>query len=704
MSEFKIHHLIEELLKVFGSKASPEEFIEILQKNKNDNAGSCLPHVLQSEINTIAKNSSNPRLFLDKYEELKLKNVDCLGPFVQLLHKISEDNNLKSFLTKTDKTSKTIKKSKTAAEMTPDDLPSVLDRLLKAVKKSTNPPQSTVDVTSKSQMSSIHITPSVMSWVQKRPNMSWDFTLTPSCLGNLGKIPACSQENILIEDLLNVLSGLDGCYIESKPLLDPYGPREFIVSDSVDVSLSELVKQILPLASHYSMMQRFVEEKMQFEYGQVNNALCAAIQTLLIDYSLFICQIETEFRNGTLNLHKMWFYIQQNMHAMGIVAGITATISKADARGGKVLSLLHEQTLGSIGDSKAQDLCLSLTQAATVPYMNILETWIYKGVISDPLKEFLVEDNEIIQRENLSVEDYSADYWAKRYTVRRERIPKFLERVADIILRAGKYLNVIRQCGKTISSKSEHIVYKIEEREYVETIEKAYLFASKTLLELLMKENDLMGRLRSVKHYFLLDQGDFILQFLNLCEKELSKNVNQVLLARLESFLEIALRMSSANSDPYKEDMGTILMNYDLRSQMFKILSIQTDDEQEYRSKKEKRQLTGLESFTFDYKVQWPVSLILNHRAVACYQMIFRHLFYCKYIERMLCQIWRTNRTAKKLCSNSSSQYRAAFALRQRMLHYVQNLEYHMMVEVIEPNWNRFLQRIAKVSANCYNM
>lgn len=134
--------------------------------------------------------------------------------------------------------------------------------------------------------------------------------------------------------------------------------------------------------------------------------------------------------------------------------------------------------------------------------------------------------------------------------------------------------------GKTISSKSEHIVYKIEEREYVETIEKAYLFASKTLLELLMNENDLMGRLRSVKHYFLLDQGDFILQFLNLCEKELSKNVNQVLLARLESFLEIALRMSSANSDPYKEDMCTILMNYDLRSQMFKILSIQTDDEQ----------------------------------------------------------------------------------------------------------------------------
>lgn len=46
--------------------------------------------------------------------------------------------------------------------------------------------------------------------------------------------------------------------------------------------------------------------------------------------------------------------------------------------------------------------------------------------------------------------DYSADYWEKKYAVRRERIPKFLEPVADIILKAGKYLNVIRQCGKIL--------------------------------------------------------------------------------------------------------------------------------------------------------------------------------------------------------------------------------------------------------------
>lgn len=42
--------------------------------------------------------------------------------------------------------------------------------------------------------------------------------------------------------------------------------------------------QILPLASHYSMTARFVEEKVLPEDGQVNHALRGAIKSLLKDY------------------------------------------------------------------------------------------------------------------------------------------------------------------------------------------------------------------------------------------------------------------------------------------------------------------------------------------------------------------------------------------------------------------------------------
>lgn len=66
---------------------------------------------------------------------------------------------------------------------------------------------------------------------------------------------------------------------------------------------------------------------------------------------------------------------------------------------------------------------------------------------------------------------------------------------------------------------------------------------------------------------------------MNLCEAELSKSMYDVVPHRLASLLEVALRMSTADSDPYKDDLKPELLPYDLQYQMFRILSIQTRDE-----------------------------------------------------------------------------------------------------------------------------
>lgn len=46
---------------------------------------------------------------------------------------------------------------------------------------------------------------------------------------------------------------------------------------------------------------------------------------------------------------------------------------------------------------------------------------------------------------------------------------------------------------------------------------------------------------------------------------------------------------------------------------------------------------SGLEAFSLDYKVDWPVGLVINRYVIERYQMIFRHLFYCRHVERHLC-------------------------------------------------------------------
>ncbi|XP_026550349.1 gamma-tubulin complex component 2-like, partial [Notechis scutatus] len=166
----------------------------------------------------------------------------------------------------------------------------------------------------------------------------------------------------------------------------------------------------------------------------------------------------------------------------------------------------------------------------------------------------MVEEHEL-QKEKIQ-EDYNDKYWDQRYTIVQQQIPSFLQKVADKILSTGKYLNVVRECGHDVTCPvAKEVVYTLKEREYVEQIEKAYNYASKVLLDFLIDEKELVAHLRSIKHYFLMDQGDFYVHFMDLTEEELKKPVDDIIPTRLEALLELALRMSTANTDPFKDDL-----------------------------------------------------------------------------------------------------------------------------------------------------
>lgn len=339
-----------------------------------------------------------------------------------------------------------------------------------------------------------------------------------------------------------------------------------------------------------------------------------------------------------LNLHKLLFFLRPIFQSMDTIAQTVSMLQQNNIRGGNVLTWLHDSISLYSGDKKSQEILIYLIQMSAEPYMEILKLWILKGVICDPKQEFLIEDNESECNPEQN-ENYYDDYWEKRYVVRSEKIPRFLEKQADFILRTGKYLNVVRECGKLVSlnqSQSANLKFSHSDDHYISIINDAYAFSSKSLLELIMDDNDLMGRLISVKRYFLLQQGDFIVQFMDACEKELSKNVDEVIPMRLENLLELTLRLSSAKHDKYQDDLFTTLMPFGIATQMSKIIKSKYEDEVDDVDTSE---LTGIECFTFGYNVQWPVSIILNQMTISKYQLIFRQLYYCKHVERILCRL-----------------------------------------------------------------
>lgn len=69
-----------------------------------------------------------------------------------------------------------------------------------------------------------------------------------------------------------------------------------------------------------------------------------------------------------------------------------------------------------------------------------------------------------------------------------------------------------------------------------------------------------------------------------------------------------------------------------------------------------------MEAFTLDYHVRWPLTLVLSRKALTKYQLLYRHLFRCKYLERSLCATWVGFHTLKDY--EIRSQLVGAYALR----------------------------------------
>ena len=70
-------------------------------------------------------------------------------------------------------------------------------------------------------------------------------------------------------------------------------------------------------------------------------------------------------------------------------------------------------------------------------------------MIRDPFNEFFVLDT----RGDADIRgDWENDnYWDTRYQLVLNKCPSFLKSVHQEVLKAGKYLNVIRECGKDVS-------------------------------------------------------------------------------------------------------------------------------------------------------------------------------------------------------------------------------------------------------------
>uniref|UniRef100_A0A0D9ZMS2 Gamma-tubulin complex component n=1 Tax=Oryza glumipatula TaxID=40148 RepID=A0A0D9ZMS2_9ORYZ len=502
----------------------------------------------------------------------------------------------------------------------------------------------------------------------------------------IGSYAVSVQELLVIDDLLSALVGIEGRYISIKRVRGKEGYVVFQIDSSMDLALQELTRRIFPLCEDFVLVYHFVESRSHFKSGLVNHALAAALRAFLLDYQAMVAQLEHQFRLGRLSVQGLWFFCQRMMSSLNALAVLVEKAISNNTSGSATLNLLQSQAKAMAGDSAVRSLLEKMTECASAAYLRMLERWVYEGVIDDPYGEFFIAENKSLQKESLT-QDYDAKYWQQRYSL-KDGIPSFLTNVAATILTTGKYLNVMRECEYTVQvplSESSKLMGFGSNHQYLECIKSAYDFASGELLTLMKDKYDLIGKLRSLKRYLLLDQGDFLVHFMDIAREELTKKPEEISVEKLQSLVDIALRSTAAASDPSHEDLTCCVE----RSSLLKKLSTLKDLDCAYPSDKlvaagvdhpMPLSVTGLETFCLSYKVQWPLSLVISRKALTKYQLIFRLLFHCKHGFRSVKILGTPVLRSSILCRS--------------MLKFVNSLLHYLTFEVLEPNWHLMHDRL----------
>lgn len=525
------------------------------------------------------------------------------------------------------------------------------------------------------------------------------------------------QEKALIDDLLFVLLGFEGQYVtfltERSRGQEPYDPFDeksrlsgpkYSIAAGVDPSLRDLAMQILRTATHASALDAYCEVMSRDDYGSVSHALCAAIRKLQKDFLILVAQLENQYLNNDgFSLHQMSLYMKKSAHVMAQLYalaqeiltenGLLGTIDddnvdddddneddfenvlaalkgdpgassrgKKSCTGGALLALLTRRLQAMSGDPQAKELLSSLLKESSRPYLRMMNEWLHHGNVRDPHQEFMVKETKSIKREILE-QDYTDEYWEKRYTLRQELVPPQLESVKDRVLLAGKYLNVVRECSSgtefsstfsTDLSTASGIPHDIFDPNFLSNVNQAYTDANEALMRLLLTTHQLPQRLRSLKHYFFLDRSDWFTFFLELSHSELRKTAKAANVGKLQSLLDLVLHTpgSVAADDPFKEDVKVSMADTGLVGWLMRVVNVQgmdadaTNMTNSYTPAaasadgKEEKEISAHEALTLDFGVPFPLSLIISRVTLTRYQLLFRYLLSLKHLEGQLINSW----------------------------------------------------------------
>lgn len=354
-------------------------------------------------------------------------------------------------------------------------------------------------------------------------------------------------------------------------------------------------------------------------------------------------------------------------------------------KGGQLVSLIHGFST-SHGDPIVAAFAERLLGSVTRPFYDILRHWIYDGELQDPYQEFFVREQDPNDegRQDLKARGMSS-VWNDKYEVEKGMIPSIItDDFAQKVFLIGKSLNFIRHgCGDAPwvdeYSKSSSKELRFGDTATLEAwIDEAYKTTMKRLMDLMTNKFHLFHHLKALKSYLLLGQGDFIALLMESLAANLDRPAGAQYRHTLTAQLEHAIRGSNA-----QYDSPEVLRRLDAR-----MLQLSHGD-------------IGWDCFTLEYKVDAPTDVVVTEWGNKQYLKVFNFLWKIKRVEFALSYTWRRCMTGARGVLQSPDQtvretWKTTRGSLHEMIHFVGQLQYYILFEVIESSWDELQKGIAK--------
>lgn len=503
-------------------------------------------------------------------------------------------------------------------------------------------------------------------------------------------------EEILVRDVLYACQGIDGKYVKFDKNADGY-----IIPDSVKLPRPTriMVQKLCELGWLFRKVKDYISESFDRfpaeDVGTVGQAFCAALQDELSEYYKLLAVLEAQAMNpiplvsdttntgNYLSLRRLSVWFAEPMVKMRLMAVLVDSCKVL--KGGAMAGAIHMHA--QHGDPLVNDFMKRLLRRVCSPLFEMVRSWVLEGELEDIFSEFFVL-SQPVKAESL---------WREGYRLHAAMLPSFISpSLAQRILRTGKSINFLRVCcedrgwaeaateaAAAAGTSTSRGGLGYGETDALESlVAEAAKRIDKHLLDVMYKRYKFKEHCLAIKRYLLLGQGDFVQYLMDIVGPELSEPANTISSFKLAGLLESSIRSSNAQyDDPDILDRLRV-----------KMMPHNTGDR-------------GWDVFSLEYDAGVPLNTIFTESVMARYLRIFNFLWKLRRVEHALIGTWKTmkpncvtSRFSSKLPNTIQSQLiltsRRCQVLWDEMNHFVTNLQYYIMFEVLEVSWSNLLKEM----------